>query len=90
MGAGSTGIPYSPLGRLLDELASSRGVRGPYNIAYYVGEASDHEVSGQAVSKYLYGKSLPGQPFIEAFADAFELAPEERARLAWIYTYESR
>ena len=53
------------------------------NIAYYVREASDHEVSGQAVSKYLYG-----QPFIEAFADALELTPEERIRLAWIYTYE--
>ena len=90
MGAGSTGIPYSPLGRLLDELASSRSVRGPYNIAYYVEKASDYEVSGQAVSKYLYGRSLPGPPFIEAFADAFELTPEERTRLAWVYTYESR
>ncbi len=90
MGAGPRGIPYSPLGRLLDELASGRGVSGPYNIAYFVGEAIAYEVSGQAVSKYLYGKSLPGQAFIEAFADAFELTPEERTRLAWIYTYESR
>ena len=38
----------------------------------------------------VYGKSLPGQPFIEAFADAFKLTAEERTRLAWVYTYESQ
>ncbi len=79
--------PYSELGKVLDALARGRDVRGPYNIAYYVEDATGYEVSGQAVSKYLYGKSLPKQVFIEAFTDAFELTLQERSDLAWAYTY---
>ncbi len=78
---------YSELGKLLDALARSRDVRGPYNIALHVNSVTGHNVSGQAVSKYLYGEYLPKQAFIRAFADAFELTPQERSELAWVYVY---
>lgn len=64
--------PYCELGKLLDSLARDHDVRGPYNIASYVEDAPGYEVSGQLVSKYLYGKSRPKPEFVEAFADAFE------------------
>ena len=81
--------PYSELGKLLDALARSKDVRGPYNIAYYLEDVTGYEVSGQAISKYLYGEYLPKQAFVEAFADAFELTPKERRELAWVYVYGS-
>ena len=52
MGTNSKNKPYSKLGKLLDSLARSRDVRGPYNIARYIESATGHDVSGQAVSKY--------------------------------------
>ena len=82
--------PYSELGKLLDAVARSRNVRGPYYIALHVKSAAGHNVSGQAVSKYLYGEYLPKCAFIEAFADAFELTLQERTELAWTYTYGFR
>ena len=82
--------PYSELGKLLDALARSKDVRGPYNIAYYLKDVAGYEVSGQAVSKYLYGEFLPKHAFIQAFADAFELTLQERTELAWVYTYGFR
>ncbi len=81
--------PYCELGKLLDNLARDRAVRGPYNIAAYLKDAADYEVSGQAISKYLYGHSQPKQEFVRVFADAFRLTPQERAELAWGYTYSS-
>ena len=81
--------PYCELGKLLDTLARSRDVRGPYNIAAYLSDVTDHEVSGQSVSKYLFGTNEPKQAFIVAFADAFELTEQERAALAWVYAYGS-
>jgi hypothetical protein len=81
--------PYCELGKLLDNLARDRYVRGPYNIANYVENATGYEVSGQMVSTYLYGKSRPKGEFVEAFADAFRLTPQERAELAWGYAYGS-
>ena len=82
--------PYCELGKLLDTLAREHDVRGPYNIASYVENATGYEVSGQLVSKYLYGKSRPKPEFVEAFADAFRLTHQERAELAWGYAYGSR
>ncbi len=79
--------PYCELGKLLDNLARDRAVRGPYNIAAYLKDAADYEVSGQTISKYLYGHSQPKQEFVGVFADAFRLTPQERAKLAWSYAY---
>jgi hypothetical protein len=81
--------PYCELGKLLDALARSRDVRGPYNIAAYLSEVTEHEVSGQSVSKYLFGTNEPKQAFIVAFADAFKLTEQEKAALAWVYAYGS-
>lgn len=81
--------PYCELGKMLDSLARDRDVRGPYNIASYLENATSYEVSGQAISKYLYGKAQPKAEFVEAFADALGLTPQERAELAWSYTYGS-
>jgi hypothetical protein len=82
--------PYSELGKMLDDLARERDVRGPYNIAQYVQSLTGYEVSGQVVSQYMYGKSVPKREFIKAFAGAFELTPRERGKLAWVYAYDSR
>jgi hypothetical protein len=82
--------PYSELGKVLDSLARSRHVRGAYNIAWWVKETTGYRVSGQMVSKYMYGQSLPNRVFIEAFCDAFELTQQERSELAWTYTYGDR
>lgn len=79
--------PYSELGKAIDELARRRQVRGPYNIAYYIEDATGYKVSGQAVSKHLRGEHLPGREFVKAFAEAFELSPQEQEELAWIYAY---
>jgi hypothetical protein len=81
--------PYSQLGKILDDLARRRDVRGPYNIARHVMSVSSYEASGQAVSKYMYGKSLPKPAFIKAFAQTFELTPQEQVELAWVYAYGS-
>ena len=81
--------PYCELGKLLDNLARDRAVRGPYNIAAYLKDAADYEVSGQSISKYLYGHSQPKQEFVGVFADAFRLTPQERVELAWRYAYGS-
>jgi hypothetical protein len=86
----SRGKPYSELGKMLDDLARNRDVRGPYKIAHYLQSLTGYEASGQVVSKYMYGKSFPKREFIEAFARAFELTPQERGKLAWVYAYDSR
>ena len=87
MGTNGKNKPYCQLGKELDALARSREIRGPYNIAHYLRDVAGYEVSGQAVSKYLYGEYLPKHAFIAAFTDAFSLAPEARRKLAWVYTY---
>ncbi len=89
MRTNSKGKPYSELGKMLDAVARERDVRGPYNIAHYVQDVTGYGVSGQAVSKYLYGELMPKRRFIEAFAEAFVLTPQERAQLAWVYAYGS-
>ena len=81
--------PYCELGKLLDALARSRNVRGPYNMAEYLGDVANHKVSGQSISKYLFGINEPKQAFIRAFADALELTEQERAELEWVYAYGS-
>jgi hypothetical protein len=87
MGTNAKNKPYCQFGKELDALARSRDVRGPYNIAHYLRDVAGYEVSGQAVSKYLYGEYLPKHALIAAFTDAFSLAPEARRKLAWVYTY---
>ncbi len=82
--------PYCELGKMLDDLARERDVRGPYNIAQYVQSLTGYEASGQIVSQYMYGKSVPKREFIKAFAEAFELTPQERGELAWVYAYDFR
>ena len=86
----SRGKPYSVLGKMLDNLARERDVRGPYKIAHYLQSLTGYEASGQMVSRYMYGNSFPKREFIEAFAKAFELTPQERGKLAWVYVYNSR
>jgi hypothetical protein len=89
IGTSGKNRPYSDLGKVLDALARSRDVRGPYNIASYLRDVAGFEVSGQAVSKYLYGESWPKHAFIGAFTEALNLTSEERGKLAWLYTYGS-
>lgn len=86
----SKGKPYCELGKMLDDLARDRDVRGPYYIAYQLQNATGYEASGQAVSQYMYGKSFPKREFIDAFAETFELTPQERGTLAWVYAYNFR
>ena len=46
--------PYGEFGQLLDALACARDVRGPYNVARRLKDIGGYEVSGQAVSNYLF------------------------------------
>lgn len=85
--ADNTHKPYGDLGKMLDDLARERDVRGPYNIAKHVENVTGHEVSGQLLSKYLYGEYVPKREFVRAFSEAFELTARERSELAWVYTY---
>src|SRR5215208_1334687 len=78
MGTNAKNKPYCQLGKELDALARSRDVRGPYNIAHYLRDVAGYEVSGQAVSKYLYGEYLPKHALIAAFTDAL-VSPLRRA-----------
>jgi hypothetical protein len=86
----NTHKPYCELGKMLDDLARERGVRGPYNIANHVENVTGHEVSGQVLSKYLYGEYVPKREFMKAFTEAFTLTLRERSELAWVYTYGSQ
>jgi hypothetical protein len=90
MGLNVKDKPYSELGKVLDGLARSRDVRGPYNIAQHLKGATGYDVRGQAVSEYLHGEYLPKHAFVRAFADAFELTQEERGKLARAYAYGCR
>ncbi len=82
--------PYGELGKTLDDLARERDVRGPYNIAKHIGNVTGYEVSGQVLSKYMYGEYVPKPKFVRVFAEAFELTARERSELAWVYTYDSQ
>jgi hypothetical protein len=82
-----TDKPYGALGKLMDSMARSRDVRGPYNIAHLVTAVTGYQVTGQAVSRYFYGDSWPRPGFVSAFAQALELTKHERDALAWLYTY---
>jgi hypothetical protein len=83
----STDRNYSELGELLDTIACKRNVRGPYLVAKHLTDATGCQMSGQEVSRLLYGESYPRPSFIAAFAQAFGLSIEERDRLAFLYTY---
>lgn len=82
--------PYSELGKMLDNLARVQDVRGPYNIANHLENVLGYEVTGQVLSKYLYGEYVPKPGFIRAFAEAFKLNARERSELAWVYAYGSQ
>jgi hypothetical protein len=86
----NTHKPYCELGKMLDALARERDVRGPYNIASHIKNVTGYEVSGQVLSKYLYGEYVPKREFVKAFAETFKLAARERSELAWVYAYDSR
>lgn len=86
--------PYSKLGRVLDDLARKRDVRGPYRVAKYLEEKTGGGPSGATVSGYFYGEYYPKpvehpMNFIERFAQAFELTEQERHVLGNTYSYPS-
>lgn len=83
----SKGRPYSELGKVLDELARERHVRGPYRVAHYVREKIGRGPGGSAWSQIFLGESGARPETIQAFTDAFELDEEERARLARVYLF---
>ena len=78
--------PYCKLGEVLDEQARAKQVRGPYNVAKHVSEATGFKVSGSSVSGYFYGRCHPPPEFNAAFVEAFSLEEDEVERLAYAYT----
>jgi hypothetical protein len=76
---------YCKLGKVLDDQARARHVRGPYNVAKHVREATGFKVSGSSVSGYFYGRSHPPPEFNAAFVEAFSLEESEVERLAYAY-----
>ena len=81
------GKEYSELGKVLDDIARSRNVRGARPIARWVKTRTNGGPTGAAVSQYLYGTTTPRTDFIERFARAFELTEDERRLLAYTYAY---
>src|SRR5829696_4007929 len=79
--------PYCKLGEVLDEQARARHVRGPFNVAKHVSEATGFKVSGSSVSGYFYGRCHPPPEFNAAFVEAFSLEEDEVERLAYAYTF---
>ena len=79
--------PYCKLGEVLDEQARARHVRGPYNVAKHVSEATGFKVSGSSVSGYFYGRCHPPPEFNAAFVEAFSLEGDEVERLAYAYAF---
>ena len=79
--------PYCKLGEVIDEQARARRVRGPYNVAKHVREATGFKVSGSSVSGYFYGRTHPPPEFSAAFVEAFSLEEDEIERLAYAYTF---
>jgi hypothetical protein len=76
---------YCKLGKVLDDQARAKHVRGPYNVAKHVREATGFKVSGSSVSGYFYGRSHPPPEFNAAFVEAFSLEEDEVERLAYAY-----
>lgn len=84
----SNGREYGRLGQILDELARSRNIRGPGKVARYVREKTGRGPNSSAWWQIFYGETKqPKSEVMELFADAFELTPEERGRLALVYTF---
>lgn len=82
------GQEYSDLGKVMDELARKRNIRGPYNVHKYVRAKTDQGPRhGSAWSQIFHGESHPKPPTVKAFVDAFELTDEERAWLADTYLF---
>lgn len=79
--------PYRDLGELLAQMAVARLAGNPRAIAERVELVADHPIDPQEVLEYLEGVRYPNPRFLPAFAEAFSLTPEERKRLAWVYTF---
>ncbi len=76
------GRPYSALGKVMDEPARSRDVRGPHKIGTYMEEKLGDAPTGTAVAKWANGDAEPKPDKIQMFAKAFLLTEEENLSLA--------
>jgi hypothetical protein len=79
--------PYTALGKVMDELARKRNVRGPHGIANYVRRRFPDAPGGVAVAKWMYGDASPKPASLRTFSDAFELSDGEMMRLAWAFVF---
>lgn len=102
----ANGPEYSELGHLMLRITDeNKNVRGPYNAYNYMERVArergydlgvDYKgrprelPKGGAVSKYYRGLSFPEPWWIMAFADLFDLTPEQRKELADHYAYRFR
>jgi hypothetical protein len=80
--------PYSELGKVIDQLARARDVRGPNAIAAYVKERTGAAPGRSAWHKILYGDINPSRETMRRFAVAFELDEEETKQLAVMYIFD--
>ena len=69
------------------ELALRRGVMIQRAITEALWEKEGYEISQQALSKWITGRSQVDKGFPSAFARAMGLDEEERARLAEVFAY---
>lgn len=85
------GRPYSDLGQVMDDLARTRNIRGPYNVRNFVrAKTGEGPRSGSAWSQIFYGESHPMPKTMQAFTQAFELTEEEVDALSRAYMFRSR
>lgn len=84
----ANGSEYGELGKILDELARKRNIRGPYPTANYIRRKTGQGPNGSAWSQIFRGETkYPHPDNIRLFVEAFELSSQERGRLADAYLF---
>jgi hypothetical protein len=68
-------------------LAAKRGITTQRQLTRLITEATGERISHDAVSNYLFGRSVVSYKFPKALAEDLRLDKEERARLADAFTY---
>jgi hypothetical protein len=77
------GKEYTELGNVIDQLARTRNVRGPYNISKYIRTQLGRGINGSAWSQIMHGQTKDARrENMRDFALAFELDAQERRLLA--------
>lgn len=79
--------PYSKLGKVIDDIARARNLRGAKAISERVKERMGRGPGRSAWQQILYGDSWPQPTTITLFKNAMDLTYEEEVTLAREYAF---